>query len=235
MGSLSIRKRMPTIAVFLVVGLSLSVVGCSTVPPEVVELSYAIGNDSVAVSESYEALVHEYFGNLKDQRLEYLDDVWYPRFLENWIEDGRLKEIAAGDVIWAIDDSGFEEVNGTANAADTLRSLDAWVTYALYAYEVKESNLMSPLENEENELTASVRMAFDQIALANAHVTAHLNSLRKIQEVQDEMLAALELKELRDQINETLITVSQEAAQGLEEIKKADAIVTDLIDQVDQL
>ena len=75
-------------------------------------------------------------------------------------------------------------------------------------------------------------MTFEQIKLfrdiAHSHSVsrgAHLNSIRKVQEVQDGVLSALGIRELRDKINDALIKASDEAAQYLYEIEKADDAV----------
>ena len=83
-----------------------------------------------------------------------------------------------------------------------------------------------------NTLTVSVTptnsgnvayISFANTSWANATITAHLNSLREVQEVQDQALQALHVKDLRDKINKALVTASDKAAGGLDKIKEADA------------
>jgi len=85
--------------------------------------------------------------------------------------------------------------------------------------------LIAPLTSDEKQLREQVKQAFANITRSNATITAHLNSLREVQEVQDEVLKSLNLKELRDKINSQLVNASEKAKKGLEKIKEADAKV----------
>ncbi|MDP8237782.1 MAG: hypothetical protein P9X24_01715 [Candidatus Hatepunaea meridiana] len=70
----------------------------------------------------------------------------------------------------------------------------------------------------------AVDKAFGQIIQANATITAHLNSLREIQELQDDILKRLKLGDLRDKVTDGLNDVSKKADEVLEIIKEAEGI-----------
>lgn len=215
--------------------IALILAACGTVPKEVVELSYIIGKDLHSLYESYDSLIHQYFENLRSQRLAYLDDIWYPRFLENWRDDGELVGIAKGERIWSESDSTLISISAESDPKESLKTLNDWVLYALYAYEIKENDLIESLNEKESALRSDVKQAFDQIIIANAVITAHLNSLRKVQEVNNEALNALGIKDLRDKINDTLIEVSIEAESELKKIKTYDAKITNLVDALESI
>ena len=75
----------------------------------------------------------------------------------------------------------------------------------------------------EQGLLASVDSAFTQVMMANATITAHLNSLREVQEVQDEVLKALNLRDLRDRVNNALVDASNTAQQITDQVNQAAA------------
>jgi len=202
--------------------LTVLCIGCQTVPKEVVELSYVMGKDLESVNTSYVKLIHQYYQSLRDQRRAYLDDVWYPRFISNWRIDGELVAIAKEQRIWSEEKQKLMTVPTGSAPQESLAALNDWVTYALYAYEEKESELLASLNSDEEQLQEQVGQAFKNLTRANATITAHLNSLREVQEVQNEALKALSLDKLRDEINQQLINASQKAKDGLEQIKKAD-------------
>jgi hypothetical protein len=210
-------------------------VGCGSVPKEVVELSYVIGEDLHSMNSSYDKLIHEYFENLRTQRRNYIDDVWYPRFLENWRDDGELVAIAKGQRIFS------EKVNRLINTPkgtdpkESLETLNDWVNFALYAYEVKENELIKPVDDNEKMLRTNVNQAFMRLVRANSTITAHLNSLRKVNEVQDDVLDALNIKGLRDKINDTLVKISVDAKDAFEKVKEADKKVNNLTRQVNSM
>lgn len=118
---LHLRRR------FLLAGLLLGIIGCASVPKEVVELSYRTGEDLAALYESYDKLIHEYYDKMRDQRVAYLDDTWYPRFLQNWMEGGELVAIAKGEKIWSDKDSTLIETPPGTDPQETLLTLHNWV------------------------------------------------------------------------------------------------------------
>ena len=229
-GNMSTSRRI--FMAILFASTLLLITSCGTVPKEVVELSYVAGKDLHSLHESYDTLIHQFFENLGSERREYLDNVWYPRFLENWKEDGELVGIAKGERIWSEIDGKLIDTPVDSDPKESLKTLDDWVSYALYAYEVKEQKLLKSLNDQEEQLRAQVKQAFEHMMMANATVTAHLNSLRKVQEVQDEVLKALDVKDLRDKINDGLINASVESAKGLDKIRVADAKIDDLVAEI---
>ena len=211
-----------------ILGLSALILACATVPKEVVELSYKMGEDISAVQTSYKDLIHKYFETLKKERLQYLENEWMPLFIKTWIEDGRIRDIVKGDIIWSEEKNDFSKPIHGKEEAGLLTSVKSWSLDAVEQIEAKKTELLSPLNQQEEQLIAMVDDAFNCLSRGNASITAHLNSLRKVQEVQDDMLAAMNIKDLRDKINNSLVTASDKATEGLNAIKKADGVVQEI-------
>jgi len=209
----------------LVIGLIAAVPGCATVPKEVVELSYRMGEDMSALQESYSTLVHQHFEALRKERVRYLDEEWIPAYLKAWIADGRLRDVAKGSVVWSEEKNDFVPPVPGKEEVGLLTTIGFWSQVAVKEIESKKSELLAPLNSQERQLSLWVNDAFSRLYRGNAAITAHLNSLRKVQEVQDNMLAALNLKDVRDKINNALATASDKAQQGLDEVRKADGLV----------
>ena len=205
--------------------------GSATVPEEIVKLSYQMGEDMSTLHRSYEKLVRERFDDLRNKRRQYLEQQWKPRFIDNWVEIGRLEDVANGKVVWSFDKKQF--ISPTPSKADIqrLNTLEEWTSQAIRKIQEKEQELIKPLDNQENELLGDIRKAFDRLMKANAQITAHLNSIREVQEVQDEFLEALNIKDLRNRIDSKLVELSLKAEDGLAKIKKADGIVDKIIDK----
>ncbi len=203
----------------------LLVAACANVPKEVVELSYRLGQDLGSLHDSYKTLVHQHFDSLRAQRIEYLENVWTPAFVAAWIEDGHLVAVATGKEVYSEEKSSFVLPTPGQEKPELLASVQMWSESALRQIDKKKGELLSPLDKDEKELVAAVAEAFARVIRGNAIITAHLNSLRNVQEVQDELLSALDLKDLRTTINTRLATASDKAQKALEEVKKADAIV----------
>jgi hypothetical protein len=214
-------------ASILLLGVCFQTSGCSTVPKEVVELSYQMGENTEAIHKSYKSLIHQHFEALRNERVRYLDEQWTPKFIKEWVADGRLREVAKGETVWSEEKGDFIRPIPGKEDAGLLSTVTFWSTAALQQIQGKKAELIAPLNKQEDQLTLSVDDAFNRLYRGNATITAHLNSLRKVQEVQDDALAALNLRDLRDRIDSVLVTSSEKAKEGLDVVKKADGFVQD--------
>lgn len=221
----------------IVLCLTLGLHACASVPPEVVELSALTGRDLVTVQSSYQTLIHEFYDQLRGRRIDYLENTWIPVYVKLWIEDGRLRDVAAGKVVWddnATDENG-ERTGNFVPSADVddkerrlLDTILGWADAAVKDIGDKREELVSPLDKEEKELRKEVDLAFVNLIRANAATTAYLNSLVKVKAAQDQMLEAFDLKDTRDRINTAMIKASNTAEEGLKTIKEADRNADDL-------
>ena len=166
---------------------------------------------------------------MRQKRKDYLENQWKPAFLKNWIKNGRLIEVAKGDIVWSFDKSKFVSPDPEKANIELLNTIEEWSSQAIRKITEKEEHLIAPLNKQEKDLREEIRQAFERVLNANAIITAHLNSLREVKEVQDEALQALKLKDLRDKINNQLDELSQNALEGLEKVKKADGLVDNVI------
>jgi hypothetical protein len=197
--------------VIYLIAFSMLFYGCASIPKETVELSYAIGQDLDTIHASYTNLIHQYFENLRNQTNDFLEKKWTPTYLGNFIKKGKLISLAQDpDPVKAFD------------------GVSAWVEIAITAIEKKKKDLIVPINDDEKNILKSVDDAFARIARGNAAITAQLNSIRKVQEVQDDALKALNVKDLRDLINNQLISASNKAASAIEQVAKAEKIMPDI-------
>jgi len=220
------RRSISKFASISLITISLLFAGCASIPKEVVELSYRTGQDLRSIQESYDRLIHVFYEQLRAQRLRYLEDEWTPLFIQTWLKDGKLVEVARGEVVWSEEKEEFVIPSPEEKEGKLLYTVQTWAEQAVFEIEAKKSKLLGPLYAEEDSLRFSVSEAINQLIQANATVTAHLNSLRKVQEVQDDALSALGIKDLRDSINNSLASASHRASVALEGIRKADRFVT---------
>jgi hypothetical protein len=218
-------KKINQLTLVLVVLSIVMFTGCASVPKEVVQLSYQIGDDFSSIQVSYKKLVHDHFEMLRGQRIQYLNNEWTPTYIRRWVEDGRLRDVVKGDIVWSEEKADFIKPVAGNEDDGLLRTVNFWSLAAVAEIENKKKELLEPLNKQEEQLTSWIDDVFNRLYRGNATITAHLNSLRKVQEVQDDALAALHMKDLSDKINNTLITASDKAKEGLEAVRKADGLV----------
>jgi hypothetical protein len=191
--------------------VAVGVAACATVPPEVVELSYAVGKDTEELHASYTRLVRSHFDLIRQRWSDYVDTRWRPKYLKNFVETGGLVE--------------------AARAADTeegMVTVRIWAETATAEIERYRRSLLDPVDAQERELMQTVDDAFARVLRANATVTAHVASLRKVQEVQDQLLEDLRVGNLRDQINDGLVRASGLVEKGIEFTDRGGDIVREI-------
>ncbi len=217
-----ILRRMKLESTIWSILISYMFVQCASVPKAVVDLSSQVGSDIVAIQSSYSELIDTYFEGLIVTRRSYLDDEWYPIYVNNWIRKGQLKEVANGELIWSEGQAKFVKTIATTTEMETFNTIQLWAEEAIWAYQDKEKELVEPLEKSRDSLKNEVNEAFNNLIRANAEITAYLSSLRKVREQQDQLLEDMKVKSLSDKINDALIQASKQADKGLEAIRKVD-------------
>jgi len=227
-----VSNLLPRTAAVLSVALFTA---CANVPHEVVHLSNTIGEDMAAVHESHRSLIKQHFANIRQQRLYWIDSVWAPRFIEKWIAEGRLIDIATGKVVYDESKDDFVSPSRGQEGAQLLKSVHSWADAAVAEIDAKRKRLLGPVDKDEQELLVSVNEAFERLFRGNAAITAHLNSLRKVQGVQDDVLRALHVKDLRVAINQALAKASDMAALSKEEIDELDKELQKAKPSIEQL
>jgi len=161
--------------------------GCASVPKESVELSYALGEDLESLHQSYKTLITSYFDILRRDVNNAIDRVFFPAYINDFVITGGLVENARND-----------------NHA----LVEAWARIAVETVDKERINRIEPIDQAERELLLSVNEAFDKVVRANSTITAHLNSIRKVDDVQDKVLESLELSDIRKKITDTLADAS---------------------------
>ena len=178
------------------VSLSLGLLvlsGCASVPKETVELSTAVGDDIRELHTGYRNTVGLYFAQLRQSGLAVIGETWVPAYLDSFVDGGGLRDIVA---------------EGNRDG------LHAWARAAIEDIDARRSEFVDSLNVRETALLTRVDDAFARTINANANVTAYLKSLLKEEEVQDRVLLATGLKELRAEITEGLAEASRYAAEA---------------------
>ena len=206
--------------------ISLLIYGCSaTVPKEVVELSYKMEQDLTQIQATYITLITQHVKFLKNQRQDYLENEWIPEYLESWIEDGQLIGMANGNIEYDEKTDEFKPIS-KPNKKTQLRGVYLWADGAIFEIQEKRKELIDPLEIAEKKLIKNVNESFSLMLEQNKTITAHLNSIRKVQDVQNDLLSKVKLDGLRDQINSQLSELSDKSSKGLKQIRKIDEKIT---------
>jgi hypothetical protein len=187
------------IITYFIIIIIFTICGCATIPKESVELSYTIGNDLETLHQSYKLIITHYFDSLRREVNRSIEQVFIPAYINDYVETGQLLQHAQN------------------KRADLV---EAWARIAVETIDKERTVRLAPINEAEEELLRSVDDAFDKAIRANATITAHLNSIRQVKEVQDEILESLKLKNVRDKINDALVKASEKAKEITNEINE---------------
>ncbi len=175
---------------------------CASVPKETVQLSYSIGQDIEQLHAGYSQAVRVSFGQMRQRGLTVIDEVWAPTYLNDFIENGRLLE--------------FAREGQTERVA-------FWARTAVSSIDEKRRAFIDSLAIREATLLARIDSAFGRVIRANAAVTANLNSVLKVDDVQTDVLNAAGLEGIRASLNDGLVAASTWADSATDELERAAA------------
>jgi hypothetical protein len=202
---LAYRKFFIVVTVVFLAGIA----GCSTVPKEAVELSNTVGRDIEEVHRSHRALAELYFDQMIDEVNSFVDKTYRPAFIAKFADefklDDKVKLIVRED------------------PQKLMPVMTRFVTVATERIEKKRNELLTPIKAQRRDVLANIDMAYRQIQAAQAIVTGHLASVRKVHDVQNEMLAKVGLGDVRERIATKTSEVSKTVADFVNKGKKIDS------------
>ena len=172
----------------------IGISGCSTVPKEAVELSNTVGRDLEEVHRAHHALAELYFDQIINKVNKFVDDNYRPAFIEKFADEFKLDEKV--EKILREDPEKLQPV------------MTRFMTIATERVEKKRKELLQPIDSQRREVLTNIDMAHRQIQAAQAIVAGHLASVRKVHDVQGEILSKVGLGDMRERIADRTSKVS---------------------------
>ena len=171
----------------------LSISACASIPKETVTLSQAVGRDIKQLQSGYRKTIRFSFNQIRHAGLTTIDNVWRPAYVKTLVIKADLVEAAK------------------RNQIDRIME---WASAAIEDIDKERQKFLKPLQEKEDALLADVDDAFDQLIRANASITANLNSVLKVQRLQNQIVEAAGLSEIRKKINSGIEEVSTWASKA---------------------
>ena len=230
--------------------LAAVTVSCVSIPQDAVVLSNLVGTQIAEHRASHEEFVRRYYARSRDVVELFLRDRWVPEYLESFVgQSGVMDLLVTPDEVFGDDTlerlreeilavSGIGEVRtplvieavsrviGDAERGEIM--LD-FARVALDEIEAQRSELIEPLNRQEQVVMDHLGESYAQLQQAQTQVTAYLASAREVTRSQDEILEAMGIRELRDDALERAVQLSEDlaaaaragesAAEALEEMK----------------
>ena len=196
----------------LLFGLIAQILGCAQVPKESVELSVTVGRDLVEVHRAHRELTMRYFGRMKNDINGFIDEIYRPYMTQNTMADFKL----------------LERIQSAVEKGDEVRAFNIMKLFVSLLSEQIENyrrELLKNISKQESEVLLAIDDSYQKIQNANAIVTGHLASIRKVHDAQAELLSRVKLEGLRDEIAIKTVTFSDKISDIVVKARKVDQTI----------
>jgi hypothetical protein len=206
------------------------------------------------LQSSHEAFVSAYFQLSRARVEDFLDQRWIPTFLGNFVQQAdlmqKLENVQAltpeqntrlqaklqdAGISTADQPKVIHAVNSAFGDPDRGKQVLLFSEAALKQIEAKRKSLLNPIDEQERRSLEELRKIYAQVEQAQSTVTAHLSSIRKVTEEQDQVLARLGLLKGRDAIVDKALQTNQEIMGIIDAGKDAEKTVQELEDVANKL
>jgi len=206
---------------------------CAPVPQEAVVLSNLVGTRIVAHRASHEAFVRHYYAGSRNVVEMFLRDRWVPEYLERFVAESEVLDLLTTpdevfgpgqlerlkEEILAISGVGevrtpliVEAVTRVVGDAERGQVMLDFAEVALAEIESQRSELLQPLYLQEQQVLNRLAESYGQLQQAQAQLTAYLASVTEVNRSQDELLEAMGVGQVRDDVLEQTVWLSAELA-----------------------
>ena len=208
---------------FLIAILAIAT-GCASVPKESIELSVTVGRDLEAVHKANRNLAVMHFDYLLADVDRFVDEVYRPFIIEFTVDDLDL----VADFRAALETQNDDD----RDALDILIIYTEEVTAKIDTF---RTEMRAPLEAQRDSVLLSIDEAFQQLQTANAVVTGHLASVRKVHDTQSELFAQVGLEDYRDKVAIGLASWSNDVSKTLDKARKIKSELDSIEDDAERI
>jgi hypothetical protein len=194
---------------------------CVSIPKETVLLSKTVGNDLEILHNAHQNMVNIYFGEIKNNINNFVDDVYAP-FIIHFVLKAELEKSKKGNpsLYSAIEQAG--KTGGKVETDEALKVMQEFQEAALFQINFKRKELLTPILKQEREVLQNINNSYANIIYANSTVTGYLESIRKVKEAQGEALAMIGLEGADTKITNSIVKISEGINKAIETGKKID-------------
>jgi len=191
---------------------------CVTVPPEVVTLSQLARDDTQKLHDGYRGLVRRHFVTLRQLREQQFTERVLAPYIERAIEQGRLRDVLDGRVVWDDDKGEFVAPDPKRATLQKLDSLNTWYRQVASEIGALRVSAFEDLDTLEKNVLDQVDRAFGRVVTADSTIYAYLVSIQKLDTAQRALLGQAGLEDLPAKIDSALEGASEKANNWSEKL-----------------
>lgn len=213
----------------------LTILGsCASIPKETVLLSQTLSKDLKELHNSHRNMVQLYHKKIKDNIDVFIDEVYSPYIINDMLK-AEMQGYKNGDpsLYKAIEDGG--ELATSSATEDAMGYMQDFLEIVKLQIEEKRESLLYPIETEEIKLLNKINQSYENILLANASITNHLKSIRKLKETQREVISMVGLSGADTKVINSLMTVSEKVNETVKAGKKIDIESDKALEEIEKV
>lgn len=215
---------------------SLLAAGCSQVPKQSVELSATVGRDIAEVRQAHRDLAVILLGRIKNDVNKFVDDVYAPYQIEKLLQaDRRDFEQRDPNSLFSALDAAIKNPNDPDVRKDAVDAMDVFLQVVRAEVESYRKERLAPVLAQEQDLLSAIDRSYNQIHYANSIVTAHLASVVKVHEAQEELLNQFGIEGLRKEIGQKLANTSNMVAEFVETARSVHGTIGEMEMEMENL
>lgn len=188
---------------------------CASIPAEAPRLSEHLGNEIQDLQSSHLALVHSFFDLKRKNIRNYLDNVWLPRYAENYFEEDDIKNM------WNL-------VVEEGNSDDRTKFLLITGPEIQNQLNLQYQYMSEPLDELEEKLVSALLEKYSNTKKINTTLTSLLDSAAKISEKQQQYIEMIGITDSKvsnsinrtEEITTSMLNTAKTIDSNYEEVKE---------------
>jgi len=159
---------------------AVAMAGCVSLPPETPQLSAEIGKQIIESRTSHLALLGQYMNEKRDRIDEFIAREWIPEFASQAFTRPAVKE-------------AWDHIVSSNNKTERLEFIVGMGSRLQQRINAKRQELIAPINELEQSLTARLNEHYDQMLAANSTLTAFLDSASAVKEREHRVLSSMKI------------------------------------------
>tara|TARA_B110000259_G_scaffold149780_1_gene169073 strand:+ start:8223 stop:8930 length:708 start_codon:yes stop_codon:yes gene_type:complete len=194
---------------------------CISVPKETVKLSSVIGTDLKVLENSHTTMVGLFYNEIINNINGFIEDVYAP-FIINYVLKKELDSYhnSQPSIFEAIEDAATK--GGKVNTEKAYNDMSDFLKAARTQIEKKRNELLVPIQKQRDSIIFNIKISYGNTILASSSVTSYLQSISNLKESQNEVLSVIGLKGKSEELNNTLLKMSDVTKSLLTKGKEID-------------
>jgi hypothetical protein len=183
---------------------------CVSVPKETVQLSTVIGTNIKVLENSHTTMVGLFYSEIINNINDFIEEVYAP-FIINYVLNKELdnyKKNISPSIFETIYTAASDDISKTATSK-VLTDMSDFLNAAQRKIENKRKELLIPVKKQRDSIILNIKISYVNTMQANSSVTNYLQSISNLKESQQKVLSVIGLKGKAEELNKSLLKVSE--------------------------